>query len=273
LLNRLVGAKLAAVTAKPQTTRNRIVGILTRPEAQILFVDTPGLHAAKAPLNTRMVAVARQALGDTDLRVLVIDAARGVTADDRRIAQDPALAGAMLVVVSKIDLVTRDALLGICTAAARLRPDTEVVPVSGATGDNVPRLLEVIVGMVPVGPAMYPSDQLSEQSERFLAAEIIREQVIAQTRDELPYATAVVVDAFQEEPDRRLVVIHATVLVERDSQKGIVIGEQGRRIREIGQAARVQLEETFDCRMFLDLRAKVARDWSKDPRMLRDLGL
>jgi GTP-binding protein Era len=273
LLNRLVGSKVAAVTDKPQTTRNRIVGIVSRPDAQVVFIDTPGMHESRAPMNVRMVAIARQALDDTDLGILVLDASRGVTAADRALAREPSLARRGLVVVNKTDLVGRQGLLPVCAAAAALLPDAEVVPVSGKTGDNVEHLLDVIVAALPPGPPHYPEDQLSDQSERFLAAEIIREKVIEQTRDEIPYATAVVIDAFREEPERGLVVIEADILVEREGQRGIVIGEQGRRIKEIGRAARLELEAIFGCRMFLELRVKVLRDWSKDPRVLRDLGL
>ncbi len=273
LLNRLVGAKLAAVTAKPQTTRHRIVGIVSRPDAQIVFVDTPGIHTARAPLNTRMVAVARQALGDTDLRVLVLDASRGVTSEDRIIAREPSLAHGSVVAVTKTDLVDQNVLLHVCAEAAALVPDADVIPVSGRTGDNISRLVEVIVKALPAGPPMYPGDQLSEQSERFVASEIIREKVMEQTREEIPYATAVVVEAFQEHPDRKLLVIHASILVERASQKGIVIGDRGQRIRDIGKAARLDLETMFGCRIFLELHVKLARDWSKDPRVLRELGL
>jgi GTPase len=273
LLNQLVGTKLAAVSDKPQTTRNRIVGIVSRPEAQVVFVDTPGIHAARAPLNTRMVAVARQALGDADLRVLVLDAARGVTADDREVAAELAPSRAVVVAVTKTDLIARRSLLGVCAQAAATLPGAEVVPVSGRTGDNVARLIAVIVSALPEGAPLYPPDQLSDQSERFLAAEIVREKIIRQTRDELPYATAVLIDGFREEPARELVVIQATVLVERDSQKGILIGDGGRRIRDIGRAARLELEAVFGCRVFLELHVKVLREWSKDPRVLRELGL
>jgi GTPase len=274
LLNQLVGTKLAAVTDKPQTTRNRIVGIVNRPEAQVVFVDTPGIHAARAPLNARMVAVARQALGDADLRVLVLDAARGVTAADREIAADLAPSrGGVIVVVTKTDLVARGILLGVCAQAAAMLPGAEVVPVSGRTGDNVERLVAVIVSALPEGAPLYPPDQLSDQSERFLAAEIVREKIIRQMHDEIPYATAVLIDAFREEPSRELIVIQATVLVERDSQKGILIGDGGRQIRDIGRAARLELEAVFGCRVFLELHVKVLRDWSKDPRVLRELGL
>ncbi len=273
LLNRLVGAKLAAVADKPQTTRNRIVGILNRPGAQIVFVDTPGIHAPSTSLNSRMVAVARQALGETDLALLVVDAAVGIVAGDRAIAGDLAGRRAVLVVVTKSDCVPRAALLPVCARAAELVPGADVVPVSGQTGDNVERLLALVVAALPTGPPLYPADQVSEQSERFLAAEIVREKVIAQTRDEIPYKTAVVVEESREEPERNLLVIHAAVLVERSSQKGIVIGEHGRRVRAIGQAARLELEAVFGCRVYLELHVKVVKEWSKDPRVLRELGL
>ncbi len=273
LLNRLVGAKLAAVSAKPQTTRNRIVGIVNGPDTQVVFVDTPGIHAAHTPLNARMVAVARQSLGECDVAVLVIDASVGLTAADRDVAQEVTARRAAVVAVTKTDLVARPQLLAICAAAAAVLPGADVVPVSGLTGDNVDRLLGVVGAALPAGPPLYPPEQVSEQSERFLAAEIVREKIIEQTRDEIPYTTAVVIDGFREEPARNLLVIQATILVERASQKGILIGEQGRRIREVGQAARLELERIFACRVFLELHVKVRREWSKDPHVLRELGI
>ncbi|HEY2389326.1 MAG TPA: GTPase Era [Candidatus Binatia bacterium] len=272
LLNCLVGTKLAAVSAKPQTTRNRIVGIATRPGAQIVLVDTPGIHAGSTPLNSRMVATARQSLGDADVAVLVVDGASGLVPGDREVVTEVGRR-ARVVAVNKTDSASQGALLATCAEVARLLPDAEVVPVSALTGDNVERLVELVVACLPEGPILYPADQVSEQSERFLASEIIREKIIEQTRDELPYTTAVVIDAFREEPTRDLLVIQATVLVERATQKGIVIGERGRRIRDIGQAARLELEAVFSCRVFLELYVKVVREWSKDPRVLRELGL
>jgi len=272
LLNHLVGTKLAAVSAKPQTTRNRIVGIVTRPEAQIVLVDTPGIHAGSTPLNSRMVATARQSLGDADVVVLVVDGAGGLAAGDREVATEVGRR-ARFVAVNKTDRATQGALLATCAEASRLLPDAEIVPVSALTGDNVERLVGLVAVALPEGPSLYPADQVSEQSERFLASEIVREQIIEQTRDEVPYTTAVVIDAFNEEPARNLLVIQASVLVERPTQKGIVIGERGRRIRDIGQAARLQLEAIFGCRVFLELHVKVVREWSKDLRVLRELGL
>jgi GTP-binding protein Era len=273
LLNQVVGTTLAAVANKPQTTRNRIIGILNRLDAQLIFVDTPGIHHAKTPLNARLVTTARQALGDGDVTVLVVDAAAGVTPGDREVAAEVANQPAVVVALTKSDLVGRMAMIPVCAAAQTLLPAADVVPVSGRTGDNIERLLEVATAHLPVGPALYPLDQVTEQSERFLAGEIVREKLIAQTRDEVPYTTAVVVEAFREEPDRNLVVISASIIVERPSQKGILIGERGQRIREIGRAARLSLESRFACRIYLELHVKVVPGWSKNPRVLSDLGI
>ena len=273
LLNRVVGTTLAAVADKPQTTRNRIVGIVTRPEAQLVFVDTPGIHHATNPMNARLVTTARQALSDTDVTVLVVDAAAGVTGGDREVAAEVAARPALLVALTKTDLVARSTLIPLCVTLQDRLPQAAVVPVSGRTGDNVERLLELAAAALPASPPLYPPDQVSEQSERFLAAEIVREKVIEQTRNEVPYATAVVVEVFREEPERRLVVIGASILVERASQKGILIGERGQRIRDIGTAARGVLETCFGCRIFLELYVKVVPGWSKNPRVLGELGL
>ena len=273
LLNRVVGTTLAAVADKPQTTRNRIVGILTRPDAQLVFVDTPGIHHAKTPLNARLVTTARQALGEGDVTVLVVDAAAGVTAADREVAAEAAKRPRVVIALTKSDLMARAAMIPVCAAAQALVPAADVVPVSGQTGDNVDRLLAILTDHLPLGPGLYPDDQITEQSERFLAAEIVRQKVIEQTRNELPYTTAVVVEAFREEPERKLVVISASVIVERASQKGILIGERGQRVRDIGTAARVVLEECFACRIFLELHVKVVPGWSKNPRVLGELGI
>jgi GTPase len=262
LLNRVVGTTLAAVADKPQTTRNRIVGIVTRPEAQLVFVDTPGIHHATSPMNARLVTTARQALSDTDVTVLVIDAAAGVTGEDREVAAEVAARPALLVALTKTDLVARSTLIPLCVTLQERLPQAAVVPVSGRTGDNVERLLDLAAAALPASLPLYPPDQVSEQSERFLAAEIVREKVIEQTRNE-----------FREEPERRLVVIGASILVERASQKGILIGERGQRIRDIGTAARGVLENCFGCRIFLELHVKVVPGWSKNPRVLGELGL
>lgn len=273
LLNQVVGTTLAAVANKPQTTRNRIIGILNRPHAQLVFVDTPGIHHAKTALNARLVTTARQALGDGDVAVLVLDATSGVGAGDREVAADVAKRPQQVIALTKSDLVGRAGMMPACAAAQALLPDADVVPVSGKTGDNVERLVELLISHLPESPPLYPPDQVTEQSERFLASEIVREKLIAQTRDEVPYTTAVVVEAFREETDRNLVVISASIIVERASQKGILIGEKGQRIKEIGRAARVALEACFGCRIYLELHVKVVPGWSRNPRVLGELGI
>ena len=273
LLNKLVGTTLAAVANKPQTTRNRIIGILNRSDAQLVFVDTPGIHKAKTPLNARLVTTARQAMGEGDVTVMVLDGTAGVKAADREVAEEVAKRPHAVLAVSKSDLVGKAGLLPVLTAAQNLIPNADVIPVSGKTGDNVPRLVDLVAAKLPVGPALYPADQVTEQSERFLASEIVREKVIERTRAEVPYTTAVVVEAFREEPEKKLVVISASIIVERDSQKGILIGEKGARIREIGMAARHALEEAFGCRIYLELHVKVVPGWSSNPRVLGELGI
>jgi GTP-binding protein Era len=273
LLNQVVGTTLAAVANKPQTTRNRIVGILNRPDAQLVFVDTPGIHKAKTPLNARLVTTARQAMGEGDVTVMVLDGAAGVTAADREVAEEVARRPHVVLAISKSDLVGKAGLIPVLTAAQALVPKADVIPVSGKTGDNVPRLLDLVAAKLPTGPALYPEDQVTEQSERFLASEIVRQKVIEKTRNEVPYTTAVVIEAFREEPEKKLVVINAAIIVERDSQKGILIGEKGQKVREIGTAARHALEETFGCRIYLELHVKVVPGWSSNPRLLSDLGI
>jgi len=273
LLNQVVGTTLAAVANKPQTTRNRIIGILNRPDAQLIFVDTPGIHLAKTPLNARLVTTARQALGDGDVAVLVLDASGGITGSDRHVAGDVAKQRNTVIALTKSDLLSPTALIPALNAAQALLPDAEVIPVSGRTGNNCHRLLDIVAAKLPISPPLYPPDVITEQTERFLASEIVREKLIAQTRDEVPYTTAVVIEAFREEPDRKLVVINASIIVERSSQKGILIGKSGERIREIGTAARHALEASFGCRIFLELHVKVVPGWSKNPRVLSELGI
>lgn len=276
LLNVVVGAKVAIVTPKPQTTRNRIIGIKTLPQAQLIFVDTPGIHRRPGSLlNQRMVEAALRALHDTDVAVFLTDAQRGMpTEEDEEIARR--LSGSPLpvvVVVNKIDLVPRATLLPIMERLAVLLPGREIVPVSARTGENVAELLNIVIPLLPVSPPLYPSDELTDQSERVLAQEIVREQLFLQTQQEVPYATAVAVEDFSEKPEKQLLVIRAVIYVERSSQRAIIIGERGSRLKQIGQAARLQLEAFFGCRVFLELFVKVAKGWTQRIGMLKELGL
>ena len=272
LLNQLLGQKVAIVTPKPQTTRSRIQGILTLPEAQIVFIDTPGLHKPRSLINQRMVDVAERALDDADLRLWVVDASAGLTAGDRIIAQRlQALARPLCVVVNKIDTVGRNQLLPLLGELDALFPGCDVVPVSALTKANFAELIHQLVRLLPVGPRYYDPDTVTDQTERMLAQEAVREQVLLQTRDEIPYAVAVTVDKFEEKKD--LAVITATIHVERASQKGILIGERGRRIKQIGQAARLELEKILERRVYLELFVRVQEDWTSREALLREFGL
>ncbi|HEX7126652.1 MAG TPA: GTPase Era [Thermodesulfobacteriota bacterium] len=277
LLNQVLGTKLAIVTPKPQTTRTRLLGIVNREDAQLILVDTPGIHRPRGRLNEFMVRTAMAAVGDVDVVLALVEATR-MHPDDRLVLD--ALAATRkpkVLAVNKVDqLADKGALLPLLDQLAKSAEVDAVVPISALTGENVDRLVEVLVDRLPEGPRYFPPDMLTDQSERALAAELIREQLMLQTEQELPYTTAVVVDAWDEEFDetgRRVFVrISATVHVERESQKGIVIGKRGQRIKSVGTAARAGLERLLGCQVYLELFVRVQRNWTRDPRSLRDFG-
>lgn len=275
LLNRLVGAQIALVTPKPQTTRTRIIGVRTEPRAQFIFVDTPGIHRRQnSLLNRQMVDTALRAPQDADITLFLVDAGRGVTAVDEQIARRlvPSCAH-VLIGLNKIDVVGKADLIPLLERLGGLLPDSEVVPFSALEGNNTQELLHAIRAVLPTGPALYVEDDLTDQSERILAQEIIREQLFSQTQQEIPYATAVVVDRFEDVAERSLLRIYATVYVERPSQKAVVIGHKGARLKRIGQAARQHLEAFFDSRIYLELFVKLSKGWTNNRGMLREFGL
>ncbi len=274
LLNQLLGEKIAIVTPRPQTTRNRIMGIKTVPGGQILLLDTPGIHRARSLLNRRMVDVAKRSLGDVEAVVWVVDGRAGLRADDEDIAGLLAGSGHETVIaLNKIDAVSKGRLLPVMARLAELLPDREILPISARTGENVPLLVEGILGRLPAGPRYFPEDELTDQTERFIAAEIVREKVFLRTRQEIPYGTAVSVQGFEEKNGGALVVIAATIHTERDSHKPILIGKHGAALKEIGSAAREDLERLLGCRVYLELAVKAAPGWSRDPRSLAAFGL
>lgn len=275
LLNRLVGSKLAIVSSTPQTTRNRIVGVRTYADGQIAYLDTPGVHKPLRRLNARMMDVARSALREVDVVALVVDVSAADGGGDRYVRDMVAQATKPTVVVlNKIDLVDKPALLPRLAAWHAHGLAREIVPVSAASGENVDRLEQVLLSLVPESEPLFPEDYLTDQPERFFAAELVREQVLRHTHAELPFSTAVVVDAF-EEPEEKggLLRLFCTILVERASQKPILLGKGGSMIKAIGTGARHALEAFFDTRVYLDLHVKVKDDWRDDPRTLADLGL
>jgi len=274
LLNGILGRKIAAVTPKPQTTRRRLLGIKTLPAAQLLFVDTPGIHKARDLMNERMVERALESLPEADAVLWVVDARRGLGAGDREIAALlPGPAKPVIVALNKIDGRPKAALLPLMAAIAALAPDRAIVPVSARSGENLEALLAAIVAVLPEGPRYYPADELTDESERSVVAEIVREKAMLETRDEIPYALAVTIDAFDEQRGKDLVVIKATIHVARESQKPILVGERGSRIKAIGQAARPEIEALLGKRVFLELFVRLQADWTKHLGRLREFGL
>ncbi len=270
LLNRLVGQKLAIVSDKPQTTRNRIAGVKRTAEGEIAFLDTPGIHRPLHRLNVRMVDSAVESLRDADVVAVVVDASEPSGAGDRYLMDlIRKVTIPRVLILNKVDRMEKSALLPRIAAYANLG-FADIVPVSALTGENIDRLEQVLMSHLPEGDPIYPGDYLTDQPERFFVAELVREQVLRQTRDELPFSTAVVVDKFEEGPVLRL---YCTILVERNSQKPILIGKAGSTIKAIGTAAREELERFFDTKVFLDLHVKVRDRWREDERILDELGV
>lgn len=275
LLNRLVGEKLAIVSDKPQTTRNRIIGVRHYPNAQVVYVDTPGVHRPLHRLNVRMVDAALDALREVDVVTVVVDATERPGGGERFLMGVVSkVAAPRVLALNKVDVLRKEALLPAIERYSRENGFADIVPISALTGENVDRLEAVLLTHLPEGDALYPPDFLTDQPERFFAAEIVREQLLRLTRAELPFASAVVVDRFEEaEAPGGLLRIYCTILVERESQKPIVVGQGGAMVKAIGTAARRELERFFDARVFLDLRVKVRSDWREDERMLDQIGL
>lgn len=271
LLNTVLGQEIALVTPKPQTTRNRIVGVANRPGAQLVLVDAPGLHRGKNELARRMLRGAHQAVAEADVVVRVIDAAR---ATPERLAGRPDLQPAgkpTVVALNKVDLVRpKERLLPLIDLASRVGDVAAVVPISALRRDGIEALLDEIGALLPEGPALYPPDMITDRPERFIAAELIRGAVLRLTRQEVPYATAVTVTAWHESP--KGCHLEARVLVERPTQRAIILGKGGAMIRQIGQEAREEIGRLLGCEVHLRLRVEVAESWRGDPQTLDELG-
>jgi GTPase len=275
LINRLVGHDLCIVSARPQTTWHRILGIKNLPGAQMLFLDTPGIHKSEALFNQQLMRAAERALADADVIVWLIDAAEAEHPDDALILdiirnQKPHTP--VLLVPNKVDRVAKPLLLPLIARWQAVHEFAEIVPISAATGDNVDRLEALLLHFLPVGQPFYPPEDLSDRPERFFIAETVRGQVFALLRQELPYAVAVEVEAVRAREGTDLTDVEATIYVEKDSQKGIVIGAGGTMLKRIGAAARPVIEELLGTRVFLKLHVKVDEAWRKDPHALRRLG-
>jgi GTP-binding protein Era len=274
LMNRIVGVKLAIVSDKPQTTRSRILGVKNYPGGQVVFVDTPGIHRPLHRMNVRMVGTAVESIGDVDVVGVVVDVSESPGAGLRYLLDLVKDAkGATVLILNKIDLTSKKTLLLAIDRLHKERDWTHVVPASAKTGENVERLEQVLLDSLPEGDALYPPDYLTDQPERTMVAELVREQVLQHTRAELPFSTAVVVDLFEEVESGRLLRLYCTILVDRDSQKPIVIGRSGALIKQIGTDARKEIEKFFQTRVYLDLRVAVKEQWREDGALLDSLGV
>jgi GTP-binding protein Era len=272
LLNRLVGEKLAITSPKPQTTRHRLLGVLNLAGAQLLFLDTPGVLTPKEALNVSLVQAAFSALTEADVVVWLVEPRPPDPEDQLLLPHLLALKAPLLIAINKIDLLDKLRLLPLITSYHDFFPDSPVVPISALKGDGLPSLVAEIVQRLPLALPLFPEEQLTDKTERFLVAEIIRERLFHHTGEEIPYAVAVTVEEFDERRRPELVRIQAVIYVEKNSQKGIVIGKGGRLLKRVGQEAREEAEELLQARVFLDLWVKVWKNWRRDPRALRQFG-
>jgi len=275
LLNRLVGTKLAIVSDKPQTTRTRILGVKNYPDAQVVYLDTPGIHRPLHRMNVRMVDAAVETIREVDVLGLVLDVAEPPGKGDRYVFDLVKDAKASLfLILNKIDLLKKSKLLPLIDRYRKDAEFAEIVPISASTGDNVHRLERSIIEHLPEGERLYPEDYLTDQPERFFASEIVREKLLQFTHAEIPFSSAVVIDRFEEpEGKNGILKLYCTIVVERESQKPIVVGRGGEMIKRIGIAAREDLEKFFDAKVFLDLHVRVKSEWREDEGVLDDIGV
>ena len=273
LLNRMLGGKISITSKKPQTTRNRILGIVHRPSSQLVFIDLPGVHKAKDPFNVRIVDLALSSIGDADLILVIADVANPDPNSENFIVKKlKNQKKPIILALNKIDLIKKSILPAVIDKWAKAYSFDAVIPLSAKHGTQIEELLEAMEALLPKGPPFFPEDALTDLPERFIAAEMIREKVFRLTGQEIPYSTAVTVDSFSEEKKGALVKIHATIHLERNSQKGIVIGKNGSKLKKIGEEARKEIEKMVGSKVFLKLFVRVQKKWSKDTKALRRFG-
>ncbi len=273
LLNRILGQKISITSKKPQTTRNRILGVTHRTGSQMVFLDTPGIHQAKTPLNTRIVDAAWSTMSEADLILLLVDAQTPDKSSEqlliRKLSQQRL---PVLLALNKIDKIKRPPLLSQIETWSSAFPFDNVIPISAKSGEQVDRLVDAMEKALPEGPPFFPPDSLTDLPTRFIAAEMIREKVFRLTGQEIPYAVMVTIDSFKTKKKGALISIHATIHVERDSQKGIVIGKKGVKLKQIGEGARKEIEALLESKVFLKLFVRVQKNWTNDTRALRKFG-
>ncbi|HKZ46751.1 MAG TPA: GTPase Era [Thermodesulfobacteriota bacterium] len=291
LLNAILGEKIAIVSPKPQTTRNRIRGIKNMEDAQIIFLDTPGIHSDKGYLNEFMIKEAISAIEDVDVIIYLVEASKTLEKDDSLIIDNlRRIKSPVILGINKTDITRKDNILPLINEYSKLYSFKEIIPISATRGEGIETLVKIVVELLPEGPKYFPEDILTDLPERFIVAEIVREKIFKLTRQEIPYSTAVVIDSFKENPKlvpaepapavvsrgnkqgKGLVSISATINVERDSQKGIIIGKGGKMLKEIGTLSRIDIEKLLGAKVYLELFVKVEKDWTKDKKLLKEFG-
>ncbi|MBS4217115.1 GTPase Era [Bacillus sp. FJAT-49711] len=272
-LNHVIGQKIAIMSDKPQTTRNKVQGVLSTNDSQMIFIDTPGIHKPKHKLGDFMMKIAINTLKEVDLILCMINADEGFGKGDEFIIEKlKGVRTPVFLVINKIDLVQPDKLLTIMDQYREMYDFKEIVPISALEGNNIDTLLTQLKHYLPEGPQYYPEDQVTDHPERFIVSELIREKALHLTREEVPHSTAVLIDKMEQKENKNIIHIMATIIVERDSQKGIIIGKQGKMLKEIGQRARIDIENLLGSKVFLELWVKVQKDWRNKAFHLRDYG-
>lgn len=272
-INRVIGQKIAIMSDKPQTTRNKVQGVLTTNDSQIILIDTPGIHKPKHKLGDFMMRVATNTLKEVDLILFMINAVEGYGKGDEFIIEKlKTVRTPVFLVINKIDQVHPDDLLKIIEKYKELYDFAEIIPISALEGQNTERLLEQIKEYLPEGPQYYPADQITDHPERFIVSELIREKVLHLTREEVPHSIAVIIEKMQKKPESETIHVMAAIIVERSSQKGIIIGKQGSMLKEVGKRARVDIENLLGSKVYLELWVKVQKDWRNKITQLRDFG-
>ncbi len=271
LLNAVVGEKIAAVSEKPNTTRNRIVGVKTLPNAQLIFLDTPGIHKAKGELGKAMVQTAMNTIGEADVILMMIEVNEPFGKGDCFIIDS--LPKPAVLVINKIDTIRKSEILEIIAESQRFKGKfMEVIPISALRDDGTGDLMKTITSYLPQGPKYFPDDMITDQPEKFLVAELIREKIFNLTREEIPYKTAVVVEEFQDVPEKNLVRISSVIYVERDTHKGIIIGDRGKMLKQVGSLARIDIERILGARVYLELWVKVKEGWTQRAGLVKEFG-
>jgi len=274
LFNAVIGDKISIITDKPQTTRNKITGIKNFPDAQLIFLDTPGMHEPKTAMNRAMVQTTRETIGSVDVLLMLIEANTNVHPHDLFLIESLVQVKVpVFLVINKIDLIEKKLLLPLIDKFRNLYNFSEIIPISALKGNGIENLLNAIVAILPEGPKYYPDEIITDATERFIAAEFIREKITLFTQQEVPYSAAVEIDLFKEDEAKNLIRISATINVEKDSQKAIMIGKKGAMLKKIGTQSRLEMEKLFGAKVYLELYVKVKKEWTGSDKMLEEFGL